>query len=138
LPHIVIRGIEGKAIFEDDTDRYVFIERLSRLLKETVTPCFAWALMNPPCASASAHGQRSDRIGYAPVFDRLDGAFQSRFQWRHRRHAHLFQNRYKSIQCPENSYLHELVRYTHLNPLRAKLVADTDALVKKSQRSKKK
>jgi len=34
----------------------------------------------------------------------------------------LFQNRYKSIVCDEDSYFPELVRYIHLNPLRAKLV----------------
>jgi hypothetical protein len=34
LQHIVIRRIERKAIFKDDTDREDFIERLSRLLGE--------------------------------------------------------------------------------------------------------
>ena len=41
---------------------------------------------------------------------------------RHRRHGHLFQNRYKSILCQEDTYLLGLVRYIHLNPLRAKIV----------------
>jgi len=41
---------------------------------------------------------------------------------RHQRYGHLFQNRYKSIVCDEDSYFPELVRYIHLNPLRAKLV----------------
>jgi putative transposase len=41
---------------------------------------------------------------------------------RHWRHGHLFQNRYKSILCQEDPYLLELVRYIHLNPLRARLV----------------
>ena len=41
---------------------------------------------------------------------------------RHRRHGHLFQNRYKSILCQEDTYLLELVRYIHLNLLRAKIV----------------
>jgi len=41
---------------------------------------------------------------------------------RHGRHGQLFQNRYKSILCQEDSYLLELVRYIHLNPLRARLV----------------
>ena len=45
LHHIVIRGIEGKAIFKDDTDREDFIDRLSSLLQETITSCYAWALM---------------------------------------------------------------------------------------------
>jgi hypothetical protein len=40
----------------------------------------------------------------------------------------LFQNRYKSILCQEDAYLLELVRYIHLNPLRANLVADLDEL----------
>ena len=47
---------------------------------------------------------------------------------RHKRYGHLFQNRYKSIFCQEDSYLLELVRYIHLNPLRAKLVADMKRL----------
>lgn len=46
----------------------------------------------------------------------------------HNRSGHLFQNRYKSILCQEDAYLLELVRYIHLNPLRAKLVLDMKAL----------
>ncbi len=46
------------------------------------------------------------------------------FNKRHRRSGHLFQNRYKSILCQEDSYLLELVRYIHLNPLRAKIIQD--------------
>ena len=38
------------------------------------------------------------------------------------------QNRYKSILCQKEPYLLELVRYIHLNPLRAKLVSDIDGL----------
>jgi hypothetical protein len=51
-----------------------------------------------------------------------------RFNRRHRRHGHLFQNRYKSIVCDEDAYFRELVRYIHLNPLRAKLVERLDQL----------
>ena len=55
--------------------------------------------------------------GYAVSFNR-----------RHRRHGHLFQNRYKSILCQEDVYLKELIRYIHLNPLRAKIVDDLKQL----------
>jgi putative transposase len=85
-------------------------------------------LDDQPCASSSAHGHRSDRICYAPAFDRLCGAFQSRFQRDHRRHGHLFQNRYKSILCEEDRYLKQLVAYIHLNPVRAGIVEDVAAL----------
>ncbi len=55
--------------------------------------------------------------GYAIVFNR-----------RHRRSGHVFQNRYKSILCEQDLYLKELLRYIHLNPLRAGLVTDLKAL----------
>ncbi|MGK2906486.1 MAG: helix-turn-helix domain-containing protein, partial [Desulfuromonadales bacterium] len=50
------------------------------------------------------------------------------FNLRHKRAGHLFQNRYKSIVCEEDAYLLELVRYIHLNPLRAGLVPDLATL----------
>jgi len=54
------------------------------------------------------------------------------FNKRHKRSGHLFQNRYKSIICEEDPYLLELIRYIHLNPLRAKLVQDLKELDKYS------
>ncbi|MBU2498278.1 MAG: hypothetical protein KKE57_05210 [Proteobacteria bacterium] len=50
------------------------------------------------------------------------------FNRRHKRHGHLFQNRYKSIVCQEDTYLRELVRYIHLNPVRAGIVSDIGEL----------
>jgi putative transposase len=47
---------------------------------------------------------------------------------RHKRHGYLFQNRYKSIVCEEESYLLELVRYIHLNPLRVGVAGTLDEL----------
>ena len=46
------------------------------------------------------------------------------YNLRHRRHGHLFQNRYKSIVCDEDAYFRDLTRYIHLNPLRAGLVKE--------------
>ena len=60
---------------------------------------------------------RSLLSGYAGAFNR-----------RHRRSEHLFQNRYRSAVSEEESYFLELVRYLHLNPLRAGLVKDMRGL----------
>jgi len=59
---------------------------------------------------------------------RLLTGYAVSFNRRHRRHGQLIQNRYKSILCQEDAYLLELVRYIHLNPLRAKLVEDVKGL----------
>jgi len=45
LHHIIVRGIEGKAIFNDRYDHYRFLDRMSDVLSDTTTLCFAWALM---------------------------------------------------------------------------------------------
>jgi hypothetical protein len=55
-------------------------------------------------------------------------SYAGRFNRLHRRSGHLFQNRYKSILYQEEPYLLELVRYIHLNPLRAKQVASLKQL----------
>jgi hypothetical protein len=71
------------------------------------------------------------RTGLAPVatvMRRLLTGYAQDFNRRYRRHGQLFQNRYKSILCEEEPYLLELVRYIHLNPLRAKAVDRLEAL----------
>ncbi len=48
LQHIIIRGIERRAIFKNDTDRDDFIDRLGNLLQETETACYAWKNRGSP------------------------------------------------------------------------------------------
>jgi REP element-mobilizing transposase RayT len=124
LHHIICRGIERRQIFEDDSDRNNFIERFSGILSNTATPCYAWALI-------PNHFHLLIRTGNVPVatvMRRLLTGYAVSFNRRHNRHGHLFQNRYKSILCQENLYLLELVRYIHLNPLRAGIVSDLNEL----------
>ena len=45
LHHIIVRGIERRKIFNDDVDRINFLDRLGKVLSETHTKCFAWALI---------------------------------------------------------------------------------------------
>jgi REP element-mobilizing transposase RayT len=124
LQHIIIRGIERTAIFRGDKDRENFLGRLSSLLTESQTPCYAWALM-----STHAHLLlRTGSVAIAAIMRRLLTGYAVSFNRRHRRHGHLFQNRYKSILCEEDRYLKQLVAYIHLNPFRAGIVGDVTAL----------
>src|SRR5210317_23692 len=126
LHHIIIRGIERKAIFKDNADRTNFLKRLSRIVLETETVCYAWVLM-------TNHVHLLLKTGLAPiatVMRRLLTGYAVSFNRRHRRHGQLFQNRYKSIICQEDIYLKELVRYIHLNPLRAGIVKNISELNK--------
>ena len=124
LHHISCRGIERQAIFRDNADRDDFVSRLSMILSETSTRCFAWALI-------PNHFHLLLQTGKSPiahVMRRLLTGYSVKFNRRHKRHGHLFQNRYKSILCQEEPYLLELVRYLHLNPLRAGIVSTLEEL----------
>jgi len=126
LHHIIVRGIEKRKIFEDDKDRDQFIKRLGDILTEAETPIYAWVLI-------PNHVHLLLKTGLTPIaiiMSRLLTGYAGYFNRRHRRHGHLFQNRYKSILCQEEPYFRELVRYIHLNPLRAKLVRELKALDK--------
>jgi REP element-mobilizing transposase RayT len=120
------RGLERRAIFRDDRDRRDFVDRLARLAGGRAISVYAWALLpnhfhllvrtgRLPLARA----MRSLLTGYAGAFNR-----------RHHRAGHLFQNRYKSIVVEEEPYFLELVRYLHLNPLRAGVVPDLATLAR--------
>ena len=124
LQHVMVRGIERCSIFPDDKDRVSFLERFSRLLKEMNTECFAWALLDNHFHLLLKPGHRT----LALFMRRLLTGYAVTFNLRHGRTGHLFQNRYKSIVCEEEPYLLELVRYIHLNPLRAGIVAGMDQL----------
>ncbi len=122
--HIIARGIERAEIFRDDQDRNAFLKKLGELIVETKTQCFAWALIPNHFHLLLKTGN----VPIATVMRRLMTSYAIGHNRRHHRSGHLFQNRYKSILCQEDAYLKELVRYIHLNPLRAGLVRDMDAL----------
>ena len=44
LHHKIIRGIERRRIVDDRKDRKDFLDRLERVVHETKTPVYAWAL----------------------------------------------------------------------------------------------
>ena len=114
----MIRGIERRKIFRNNKDREDFIERLEILCPEMQITCYAWAFM-------SNHAHFLFRTGTEPLsrlMRRLLTGYVIGFNRRHNRRGQLFQNRYKSIICQEETYLRELVRYIHLNPIRAGIV----------------
>lgn len=124
IHHVIARGINKADIFSDNIDYRNFLSRLGIILNATKTACYAWALM-------PNHFHLLLRTGNTPVstiMRRLLTGYAVNYNRRHNRFGHLFQNRYKSILCQEELYLKELVRYIHLNPLRAELVSEYNLL----------
>ena len=126
LHHVMVRGIERRPLFRDDSDREDFVRRLERFAQAGAVTVYAWALLPNHCHLLLRSGSRS----LAAVMRSLLTGYAGAFNRRHRRVGHLFQNRYKSIVVEEEPYFLELVRYLHLNPLRAGVVRDLRALAR--------
>jgi REP-associated tyrosine transposase len=114
LYHVTSRGNERKPVYRDDRDRARFVERLAAVVDTHRLRLHAFALMRnhfhllvetPEANLSRAMGQ-------------LNGSYTQDFNRRHRRSGHLFQGRYKAILVEKDSYLLELSRYIHLNPVR--------------------
>jgi putative transposase len=124
LHHVMVRGIDGVSIFRDDQDREDFLSRIEHLVATTGTRILAWVLMDNHVHLLLFSGL----LGIAAFMRRLLTGYAIWFNRRYQRSGHLFQNRYKSIVCDEDIYLLELVRYIHLNPLRASVVKSVERL----------
>jgi len=126
LHHIISRGLEGRKLFQTTLDYNDFVNRIESSLSKSPNQLLAWALMPNHFHMLI----RSGSGGITQFMRRLMSGYAISFNARHKRVGYLFQNRYKSIICEEDAYLMELVRYIHLNPLRAGIVKDMKGLKK--------
>ena len=124
LHHVILRGMGRGRIVADREDRHAFVTRLGEVAIATGTTLYAWALL-PNHAHLLL---RSGPPGLPQFMRRFLTGYALAYNRRHKRVGHLFQNRYKSIVVEEDAFFQELVRYIHLNPLRAKLVPDLPRL----------
>jgi putative transposase len=118
IHHVMARGIDGKDIFKDDEDRQKFLDIFGSVLKKLKCRCYAWALLPNHYHLLL----RPSDSGLGILMRRLNTSYARYYNTKYKRRGYLFQDRYKSIATQEMFYFKELIRYIHLNPVRAGLV----------------
>lgn len=116
--HVIARGLERRVIFTGKSDYEDFLSRVETSLEKSPNQILAWALM----PNHFHFLIRTGSGGLSRFMRRLMSGYAVAFNARHKRSGYLFQNRFKSIVCQQDPYFTELVRYIHLNPLRAGVV----------------
>ena len=118
LYHLTSRGNRREDIFEDDTDREVFLSVLDKACDTHNWVCHAYCLMSNHyhLLIETPDGNLSKGMR------QLNGVYTQTHNRRHGRSGHVFQGRYKAILVEKESYLLELSRYIVLNPVRAGMV----------------
>lgn len=117
LHHVVARGIDRGRIFAEPAGYRRFVRRLGEVLKEGGAQCLAWTLMPNHIHLVV----RTGRIPLSRLMQKLLVGHAVSYNKARGRTGHVFEGRYKSILCEEEPYLLELVRYVHLNPVRARI-----------------
>jgi putative transposase len=118
LYHIIARGNQRQKIFLNKSDYLKYLSLMDGYLEQHGIIVYAYCLM-PNHVHVLAE-QTADQP-LSRYMQRLQSAYTGYFNRKHKKVGHLFQGRYKGILVDKEAYLLELIRYIHLNPIRAKL-----------------
>jgi REP-associated tyrosine transposase len=123
LYHVIARGNHRQLTFLSDDDYRAYLGLLAKYQKRYGVILYAYCLM-------PNHVHVLIEMSDSPLSKFMQGVQQSytqRFNRVYGKVGHLFQGRYKAIVCERDEYLVTLIRYIHLNPVRAGLVPDAAA-----------
>ncbi len=118
LYHVIVRGNQRRKTFLNDTDYQAYLTRLGHYRRRYDYTIHAYCLM-------FNHVHLLVESSREPLGKFMQGLQQSYSQYsklRHRKAGHVFQGRYNAIVCHKDEYLLQLIRYIHLNPVRAGMV----------------
>lgn len=118
LYHVIARGNERKRIFREKEDYRTYAKWLQEHAQRDAMRLYAFCLMPNHLHLLLEPTRRS----LGRFMHSLHTRYTRYFNRKYRRVGHLFQGRFRSLLCQKDAYLLELVRYIHLNPVRAKLV----------------
>lgn len=113
--HIILKGINGQNLFEDQKDRDKFILILKKYKDELKYKIIAYCLMDNHVHLLLMDTNRQLDI----IMKKIAGSYAYYFNWKYERTGHLFQDRFKSEPVDDDAYFLTVIRYIHQNPYKA-------------------
>ena len=117
IHHVTARGIGRRVLFVDDSDRDEFLALLGRVAGDMDWTCHSYCLMGNHYHLVVGVGEQ----GLSRGMYRLNSLFAQRYNRIYDVRGHVLDKRFSSQLVDRDDYLLELVRYVHLNPVRAGL-----------------
>src|SRR4030042_5678109 len=129
--HVITRGNQRQKVFKDRDDFLKYLEILSNYKNRYKYFLYAYMLMNNHVHLLI----ETQEIPLSKILQGINQSYTTYFNRKYKTVGHLFQGRYKAILCDRDEYLLSLVKYIHLNPVRAKIVKFPDKYQWSSQHS---
>ena len=123
IHHVMLRGNQGRQIFYSDADRVKFCLLIQEGVERFRHRIHAFCLMHNHVHLAWQEGEQS----LSPAIQNLAFRYAQRVNRIRKEVGHVFQGRFKSVLVNKEGYLTRLVRYIHLNPVRAGIVDSPEA-----------
>lgn len=120
--HIIWRGANRQEIFHDDEDCKYFLDMIEKYKRKAEMSVYAWCLMSNHIHLLLREGNEAISV----TMKRIGVSFVGYYNWKYRTSGHLFQDRFKSENVENDSYLLTVVRYIHQNPVKARIVKRVD------------
>ena len=118
--HIITRGINQQNIFASDDDYERFLNTLTRYCRKSACEIYAYCLMDNHIHLLLREGQET----IATTMKKIGTSYVYYYNWQYNRKGHLFQDRYKSEPVEDDVYFLAVLRYIHLNPIKAGITDD--------------
>lgn len=113
--HIMLRGVNRQTIFEDDEDRYRFLETIARFKAKSDFNIYSYCLMDNHIHLLIK--ENDDPV--SKIIQRISASYVYWYNKKYERSGHLFQERFKSENVESISYFLTVLRYIHQNPMKA-------------------
>ena len=120
--HVITRGNQRQKVFKDKDDFLKYLEILSNYKIRYKYFLYAFVLMNNHVHLLI----ETQEIPLSKILQGINQSYTTYFNRKYKTVGHLFQGRYKAILCDRDEYLLSLVKYIHLNPVRARIVKTPD------------
>jgi REP element-mobilizing transposase RayT len=119
LYHVITRGNDRQNIFHSPDDHAKFLSLLTRI--KEILPFYLYAYCMMTNHVHLLIERKADKIGR--IMHRLLTGYSQYYNRKYRKVGHLLQGRHKAILCESEVYMGQLVRYIHLTPVKANMVA---------------
>ena len=118
--HIITRGINQQNIFSCDDDYERFLNTLIRYCRKSSCEIYAYCLMDNHIHLLLKEGLEP----LATTMKKIGTSYVYYYNWQYNRKGHLFQDRFKSEPVEDDTYFLTVLRYIHLNPIKAGIADD--------------